>query len=53
MVYQSPGFLIAAFSRGEKVWKKKERKGTNLELPGGMGERGLTSSSQEGWVKGD
>jgi hypothetical protein len=39
MVYQSPYYLIAAFSRGKKVRKKNKRKGTHLELPGGMGER--------------
>ncbi len=39
MIYQSSGYVIATFSREKKVWTKKERKGTNLELPGGMGER--------------
>jgi hypothetical protein len=38
MVYKSSGFVIAAFQEGKKVWKKNERE--------------LTSSSQEGWVKG-
>jgi hypothetical protein len=36
--YQSSGYVIAAFSRRKKVLKK-ERKGTDLELPGGMSKR--------------
>ncbi len=65
LVYKSSCYPIAAFSRGKKFGikisergsprapRRDEWKGTHLELPGGMSERGLTSSSQEGWVKGD